>query len=325
MRAVLPAAPGNSSPRLGELPDPQPAAGELLVAVRAAGLNHADLLQMRGFYPPPAGESPVPGLECSGLVEAVGEGVTRFRVGDRVMALLAGGGQAEKAVVPQGQALPLPPATSFVEGGALPEACLTAWTNLVSEGKLEPGETVLVTGATGGMGTMAVQLAHALGARVFAAGRNRERLERLRALGADAVMELGEGLAAEVARASGGRGADLVIDFVGGPHLTHALAALRPQGRLVLVGLLAGRKAEVNLDLVLGRRLRILGSTLRPRPRAEKAHLVQAFGEFALPLLERRELRAVVDRVFPLTQIEAAYGALSSGGVSGKIVVTVSA
>lgn len=278
---------------------------------------------MRGFYPPPAGESPIPGLECSGVVDAVGEGVDQWRAGDRVLALVAGGAQAEKAVVPAGQALRLPDGISFVEGAALPEACLTAWTNLVAEGELDRGETVLITGATGGMGSMTVQLAHALGARVLAAGRHRERLERLRGMGADVLLELGESLPQEVAKATSGRGADLALDFVGGPHLTLALAALRPGGRLVLVGLLAGRKAELNLDVILSRRLSIAGSTLRPRSRAEKASLVQDFGEFALPLLERRELRAVVDRVFPFSQIAAAYAALAQGGVGGKIVVTM--
>jgi putative PIG3 family NAD(P)H quinone oxidoreductase len=324
VRAVLPASPAFAAPRLGDWPESQPGAGEIRIAVRACGLNHADLLQMRGLYPPPAGESPVPGLECAGVVDAVGEGVERLRAGDRVMALLTAGGQAEKVIAPEGQVLAMPAALSFVEGAALPEACLTAWTNLIAEGRLQAGESVLVTGATGGMGTMAVQLAHALGARVLAAGRNRERLERLPALGADAVIELGESLAQEVARLTGGRGADLALDFVGGPHLTQALASLRPRGRLVLVGLLAGRKAEVNLDLILSRRLRLVGSTLRPRPRAEKAKLVQEFGDFALPRIERRELRAIIDRVFPFAQIEAAYAALAEGGVGGKIVVTVS-
>jgi putative PIG3 family NAD(P)H quinone oxidoreductase len=324
LRAVLPASPAFNTPRLGDFAEPLPGAGDIRIAVRACGLNHADLLQMRGFYPPPAGESPIPGLECSGIVEATGEGVSGLRPGDRVMALLAGGGQAEKVVVPAGQALPMSPGLSFVEGAALPEACLTGWTNLVAEGRVQAGESVLITGATGGMGTMAVQLAHALGARVIAAGRNHERLERLRSLGADDVFELGESLPQNVARATGGRGADLALDFVGGPHLTQALASLRPQGRLVLAGLLAGRKADVNLDLILGRRLRLAGSTLRPRPRAEKSNLVQEFGAFALPLIERRELRAIIDRVFPWSQIEAAYAALAEGGVGGKIVVTLS-
>lgn len=301
-----------------------PGAGEVRIAIRAAGLNHADLLQMRGFHPPPAGESPIPGLECAGVVEAIGDGVAGLRPGDRVMALLGGGGQAEKVVAPAGQVMPLPAGMSFVEGAALPEACLTAWTNLVAEGGLQAGEVVLITGATGGMGTMAVQLARALGARVLAASRSVERLERLRGLGAEATVQLGESLPEEVSRSTGGRGADLVLDFVGGPHLSRCLAALRPHGRLVLIGLLAGRKAEVNLDLILGRRLRVIGSTLRPRPRAEKAALVRAFVDFAMPRLERREIRPVVDRVFPLGQIEAAYAALAEGGVAGKIVVTMS-
>lgn len=324
MRAVLPASPTFTTPRLGEVPEPQPGPGDIRISVRACGLNHVDLMQMRGFYPPPQGESPVPGMECAGIVDEVGPGVERWRRGERVMALLAGGGQSEKVVAPEGQAMRLPESLSFVEGAALPEACLTAWTNLVAEGALEAGESVLITGATGGMGTMAVQLAHALGARVIAASRSRERLAKLPALGADAIFELGEGLPAQVARATGGRGADLALDFVGGPALNQALASLRPHGRLVLVGLLAGRKAEVNLDLILGRRLRVIGSTLRHRPRAEKAALVRAFSEFAEPLLSRREIRPIVDRVFPFTQIEAAYAALAEGGVAGKIVVTIS-
>jgi putative PIG3 family NAD(P)H quinone oxidoreductase len=323
VRAVLPASPTSSTPRLGEVPDPVPGSGEVGIAVRAAGLNHADLLQLRGFHPPPAGESAIPGLECAGVVDQVGPGVEGLQTGDRVMALLSGGGQAERVVAPAGQVMPLPRGMSFVEGAALPEACLTAWTNLVAEGGLQAGEVVLITGATGGMGTMAVQLARTLGARVLAASRSLERLERLGGMGAEATFQLGESLPQEVARATGGRGADLVLDFVGGPHLNRCLVALRPQGRLILIGLLAGRKAEVNLDLILGRRLRVTGSTLRPRPRAEKAALVRAFAVFALPRLERREIRPVVDRVFPLSQIESAYAALAEGGVAGKIVVTM--
>jgi len=179
VRAVLPASPTFTTPRLGEVPEPQPGPGEIRIAVRACGLNHVDLMQMRGFYPPPQGESPVPGMECAGIVDEVGPGIEHWRRGERVMALLAGGGQAEKVVAPEGQAMRLPESLSFVEGAALPEACLTAWTNLVAEGALEAGESVLITGATGGMGTMAVQLAHALGARVLAASRSRERLAKL--------------------------------------------------------------------------------------------------------------------------------------------------
>lgn len=323
MRAVLPAeAPG--PPRLGELPDPAPAAGEVLVAVRATALNHADLLQLRGLYPPPPGETEVPGLECSGVVEAVGEGVEGWRPGDRVMALLAGGGHATKVAAPAGQCMPIPAGLSFAEAAAVPEAGLTAWTNLVAEGGLERGETVVITGASGGMGTMMVQLARELGARVLAAGRSVERLEPLRELGADALVELGEGFAERVRQVTGRRGVDLALDLVGGSHLPRSLAALAPRGRLVLVGVLAGRSAEIDLGDVLRRRLRLVGSVLRARSRGEKAELVGAFARFALPRLADGRLRPQVDRVLPFERIGEAYEVLRTGGVAGKVVVEVS-
>jgi putative PIG3 family NAD(P)H quinone oxidoreductase len=292
----------------------------VLVEVHAAGLNHVDLLQLRGLYPPPAGESEVPGLECAGVIREAGDGEGGFQPGERVMALLAGGGQAERVAAPVGQVMRLPEGLTFEEGAAVPEAGLTAWTNLVAEGGLRAGETVLITGATGGMGTMAVMLAKALGARVLAAGRERARLEALRPLGADGLCLLGDGLREEVRSLIGGAGVDLALDLVGGRHTSDALGCLRPRGRLVLIGLLAGRRAEVDLDRILTRRLTIIGSLLRPRPREEKARLVAAFADFALPLLASGKLRAVVDRVFPLEQVAAAY-ALLAAGAAGKIVL----
>lgn len=324
MRAVLPAtAAADPRPRLGELPDPVPGPGEVLVSVRAAGLNRADLLQLRGLYPAPPGESEVPGLELAGVVEALGASETAgaWRTGDRVMALVAGGGFGEKAAVPAGQLMALPDGCSLVEGAALPEAGLTAWTNLVAEGGLRAGETILISGANGGIGTFAVQLARELGARVLAAGRDRERLAPLEALGADALLLLGPELPARVRELTGGRGADLVLDLVGGEHLPSLLAALAPRGRLVLVGLMAGRTAEVDLGAILSRRLRVIGSVLRPRPRDEKARLVAAFADFALPRLADGRLRPVVDRTFPFDRVEDAFAAFERGGVVGKIVV----
>ncbi len=326
MRAVLPASPHHPTPRLGDLPDPVPGPGEVLVAVEAAGLNHADLLQMRGFYPPPPGESEVPGLECAGRILALGPGVDPagpWHPGARIMALLAGGAHAERAAIPIGQLMPLPESLSSLEGAALPEAGLTAWTNLVAEGGLEEGESVLVTGASGGMGTMFVQLAHELGARVIAAGRSPERLEPLRKLGADEVCLLGDDLPQQVRKATGGQGADLAIDLVGGAGINSHLAALRSRGRLVLVGLLAGRKVEVDLGDVLSRRLRIQGSVLRARPREEKARLVAAFSDFALPRLVDGRLKPVLDRVFPFADAAEAYAALAAGGAAGKIVLAM--
>ena len=217
MRAVLPWRAGSSpTPELEELPEPIPAAGEVLIAVRAAALNRADLLQLRGAYPPPAGESEIPGLEAAGEIVALGSGVEGWKAGEAVAALLAGGGLAERVAAPAGQLMPRPAGWSWEQAAALPEAALTAWTNLVVEGGLHAGETVLVTGATSGVGTFAVQLARELGARVFAAARERERLERLRPLGAEELIELGDGLPEAVRRATQGRGVDLVLDLVGG-------------------------------------------------------------------------------------------------------------
>lgn len=329
MRAVLPVDPAAAAgappvPRLGDLPDPVARAGEVVVAVAAAGLNRADLMQLGGHYPPPAGESAVPGLECAGQIAAVGEGVDRWKVGSRVMALLAGGGQATRVAVPAGQLLPLPENLSFVEGGAIPEAGLTAWTNLVAEGGLVTGEVVLITGASGGVGSFAAQLARELGARVIAAARDRRRLERLRELGVEELLTDDEDLPARVRAATGGRGADLVFDLVGGSRLPAHLAALKKGGRLVVMGLLAGRTAELDLEDLLRRRLRIIGSVLRARSRDEKARLVAGFGAFAMPRLRSGRLRPVVDRVLPLEQAALAYAALAEGGSFGKIVLEMS-
>ena len=323
MRAVLPPADRNVPvPRLGDLPDPVPGPGEVLVAVAAAGLNHADLMQIRGAYPPPPGESEVPGLECAGRVLAP-EGPGLWQPGARVMALVGGGAHATRAVIPAGQLMPVPDNLSWSEATAIPEAGLTAWTNLVAEGGLQAGETVLVTGATGGMGSFAVQLARELGARVLAAGRNLERLEQLRALGVEEICVAGSGLAGQVREATGGRGVDLVIDFVGGAAINAHLGALCDNGRLILVGLLAGRRAEVDLAPVLSRRLHIAGSVLRPRPRAEKAKLTAAFAAFALPRLRDGRLRPVVDRVLPFEQAAEAYRALERGAPFGKVVLSM--
>jgi putative PIG3 family NAD(P)H quinone oxidoreductase len=321
VRAVLPPEdPRIPVPRVGDLPDPVPGPGEVLVEVKAAGINHAELLQIRGQYPPLPGESEVPGLECAGVV--VGdEAPGLWQPGARVMALLGGGGHATRVAIPTGQLMLLPDNLSFIEGGAIPEAGLTAWTNLVAEGEIQAGETVLITGATGGMGSFAVQLARELGARVLAAGRNPDRLEQLKELGVQEICVAGSDLAQQVREATGGRGVDLVFDLVGGASINAHLGALRNGGRLVLIGLLGGRKVDVDLDMVLGRRLRIQGSVLRPRSRAEKARLVEGFSAFALPRLRDGRLRPVVEKVVPFERAAEAYKALEQGGTFGKIVL----
>jgi len=316
LRAVLPAVEGGSpAPRIGELPEPIAGPGEILLRTRAAGLNHVDLLQLRGLYPPPAGESEIPGLEAAGEVIALGAGVTGWREGERAAALLAGGGQAELVAVPAGQAIRVPASWSDEEAAGLPEAAITAWTNLVVEGRLAAGECVLVAGATSGVGSYAIELAKALGAgRVVAVGREPERLARLESLGVDEVVTFEELAAAP-------RRADLVLDLVGGERLPTLLRSLVPRGRHVLVGLMAGRSATVDLGLVLRNRLELRGSVLRSRSRAEKADLVAAFAAFAAPRMERRELVPLVDRVFAFDDVAAAYDHLARGRPLGKVVL----
>lgn len=324
MRAVLPPGRGSAAgkPALGEWPDPVPGVDEVLVRVAAAGLNRADLLQMRGLYPPPPGESEIPGLECAGEVVAAGSAVgSRWQAGDRVLALLAGGGQAELVAIPHGQLMRLPRGLSLVEAAALPEAAITAWTNLVGEGHLEAGETVLIVGAASGVGTFAVQLAREIGATVLVAGRSLERLAALRELGADELLELKPDLGEQLRQVTGGRGVHLVLDLVGGGHVASALAGIAPGGRWVLVGLMAGRSATLDLGLLLERRVRLIGSVLRPRSRAEKAELVEAFVRFASGRLDDGRLRAVVDSVYPWANVADAYGRLERGPVLGKVVL----
>jgi putative PIG3 family NAD(P)H quinone oxidoreductase len=323
VRAVLPTPGRDRSPRVGDRPEPGAARGEVVLAVHATALNRADLLQLRGHYPPPAGESDIPGLEAAGEIVALGADVGGWRPGDRAAALLAGGGHAERVGVPAGQLLPIPDGWSFAEAAALPEAAITSWVNLVDEGGLRAGELVLVAGATSGVGSFAVPLARALGARVLAAGRDRSRLETLRELGAEALLELGPALPEAVRAATGGRGVDLVLDLVGGAHFGEHLAALAPRGRLVLVGLMAGASATIDLAPLLRRRLAIRGSVLRSRGREEKAALVAAFLAFAAPLLARRELVPRIDRVFAFDEIAAAYDYLARGRPFGKVVVRV--
>jgi len=324
MRAVRPWRPGApATPELAELPEPTPGPGEVLLDVVATALNRADLLQVRGQYPPPPGESEIPGLEAAGRVVALGPGTTGVAMGGRYAALLAGGGQAERVAVPAGQLLPIPASWSFDEAAALPEAAITAWTNLVDEGALAAGEVVVIAGATSGVGSFAVQLARALGGRVIAVGRDLERLARLRELGAEHLLEFGPELGARLRRETGGAGAHLVLDLVGGEQTAELLATLAPRGRLVLVGLTAGRSATLDLARLLRERLRLVGSVLRPRSRSEKARLVGDFLSFAAGRLERRELMPVIDRRFELGEIAAAYQHLATGRPLGKVVVRV--
>lgn len=308
---------------VGEVPTPEPGAGEVRIRVVAAGLNRADLLQMRGQYPPPPGASSIPGLECAGIVDRLGDGVEGFRIGERVMALLAGGGQGEWVAVPAGQLMPVPTNFRLEEAAAIPEAALTAWTNLVVEGGLQAGETVLVTGATSGIGTFAVQLIRELGGKVVAAARSAERLERLRDFGVEHLVPFDADYPKRVRAATGGSGVDLVLDLVAGEWLPPTLDCMAERGRLVLVGLTAGRKVELDLSVILKRRLRLVGSVLRARSVAEKCALVRGFAEFGLPRLADGRLRPVVDRLFPLAEAAQAYAHLEHERPLGKVLLTV--
>jgi len=328
MLAVLPlpadTRAGSPVPQLGEIPDPRPGRGEVLVRIRATAMNRADLLQIRGLYPSPPGESEVPGLECAGEIEELGEEVNGWQPGDRVMALLGGGGHAEKAVAPVGQLMRIPAGLSFEEAAALPEVAITSWTNLAYEGRLREGQSVLITAAASGVGIFAVQLARELGAaQVLVAGRSLDRLEKLRELGADTCLELDGWFPKAVRDATAGNGVDLIVDLAGGSEVGTHLKALKVGGRLVLVGILAGARAEIDLADLLRRRLQIVGSVLRARTRAEKARLVADFLAFASPRLEDGRLRPIVHKIYPLREIAEAYAQMEEGGVFGKLVLSV--
>jgi putative PIG3 family NAD(P)H quinone oxidoreductase len=322
MRAVIFDQPGEPEVlRVGEAADPEPAPGELLVRVRATAVNRADLLQRRGAYPPPPGASPILGLELAG---EVARAAGAFREGDRVMAVVTGGGYAELATVPEGMAIPVPAGMAWAEAAAIPEAFLTAYLNLFTLGRLAAGETVLIHAGASGVGTAAIQLARAAGARVIVTAGSEEKLALCRELGAETAINYRAELFAErVAAATGGRGADLVLDFVGAPYWAANMAALAVGGRLMLIGFLGGSRGELDLGPVMTKSLTVGGTTLRRTPLERKVALARAFAAFALPRFERGELRPVIDRVLPLEQVAAAHAALEQNRSAGKVVLTV--
>jgi putative PIG3 family NAD(P)H quinone oxidoreductase len=297
-----------------ELPDPEPGAGEVLVRVRAAGINGADMLQRRGLYPAPPGEpQDIPGLELAGEVAALGPRTARFAEGDRVMAVVGGGGQAELAVVHERQLMPVPEPLSWPEAGGLPEVFTTAHDALFTQAALAPGERLLVHGAAGGVGTAAVQLGRAAGATVTATVRNEALRSEVEALGATTVAP----------EDFEGRGPfDVVLELVGAPNLAANLAALATGGRIVVIGVGAGAKAELNLLALMGKRARIMGSTLRARPLEQKAAAARGVERHVLPLFESGAVRVPVAQTFALEEAEAAYDRFAAGGKLGKIVLT---
>jgi len=323
MRAVVITSPGDPDVlKLTEVPDPVPGPGEVLVEVAAAGVNRADVLQRMGFYPPPPGAPPYPGLECSGRISALGPGVTVWQPGDEVCALLGGGGYAEQAAVPQGQLLPVPDGVSLVDAAGLPETACTVYATVFQQARLTPGETILVHGGAGGIGTMAIQLAKSFGARVICTAGTSAKLERCTELGADlAVSYVRDDFVSAVDVFTGGRGADVILDIVGGPYLARNVAALATGGRLLVVSTQGGSSAELDLQMLMRKRAGILASTLRARPPADKAVIVAGVREQVWPLISAGRVRPVTDRVLPMADAADAHRVLEQGTHVGKILL----
>jgi putative PIG3 family NAD(P)H quinone oxidoreductase len=325
VRAVTVPSPGGPEALvLADVEDPRPGAGEVLVDVVATAVNRADVLQRRGFYDPPTGASPYPGLECSGRIAELGEGVAGWEVGDEVCALLSGGGYAERVAVPSGQLLPVPAGLSLLQAAALPEVVCTVWSNVFQLAALEPGEVLLVHGGTSGIGTTALQLASRHGARVFCTVGTPEKAERARDLGAErAVLYRDEDFVEVVRDATDGRGADVVLDNMGATYLERNVKVLATGGRLVVIGLQGGVKAELDLGRLLAKRASVHATSLRARPAAEKAAIVEAVLAGVWPAVEAGEVRPVVDRVLALDDVAEAHRALEASEHVGKIVLRV--
>ena len=324
MRAVLIREPGGPEVlRWGEVPEPAPAPGEILVRVRATALNRADLLQRQGLYPPPPGVHPrIPGLEFAGIVETIGSAVAEYQPGQRVMGLLPGAGYAEKVVTPERLALPIPDRLSFQEAAGIPEVFLTAFDALHLQGGLGPGQTLLLHGAGSGVGTAALQLCRLTGATSIGTSRSRAKLDRCLKLGLDhAILTERGDFQDTVLDLTAGRGVDLILDMVGAAYLEQNLSCLARGGQLILIGLLGGPSAPIDLSRVLKRSLRIRGTVLRPRPVEEKIRLNQEFRRRILPCFENGALAPIVDRVFPLEEAFAAHAFMESNGNFGKIVL----
>jgi putative PIG3 family NAD(P)H quinone oxidoreductase len=306
-------------------PVPRPAAGEVLIRVAAAGINRPDILQRTGNYPPPPGASPILGLEVSGAVAALGPEVTGLNEGDEVCALVAGGGYAEYCVAPAPQCLPVPKGVSLVDAAGLPETIFTVWSNVFDRGRLGRGESFLVHGGSSGIGTTAIQLAHAFGARVFATAGSPEKCAVCRDLGAERAIDYRqEDFVAVLKEATQGRGVDVILDMVGGPYVEKNLRSLAPEGRLVQIAFLQGSKVTLDLAHLMVRRQTLTGSTLRPRPVADKAAIARNLRDKVWPLIEAGKVRPIIDRTFPLAEAAAAHRLMESSTHIGKILLRTS-
>ncbi len=325
MKAVTISTPGGPEVlTLSDVPDAQAGPGQVLVQVAAAGVNRADLQQRQGYYPPPPGAPEWPGLECSGRIVALGEGVDGWQLGDEVCALLSGGGYAELVAVPAAQLLPIPAGVGLAEAAALPEVACTVWSNVFMAAGLQPGETILIHGGSSGIGTMAIQLAKALGARVAVTAGSPAKLQACRELGADIAINYRESDFVEaLQQATDGAGADVILDVVGAKYLARNVEALAIGGRLVVIGLLGGTKAELNLATLMGRRAAVMATSLRARPLHEKAAIVAQVRQYVWPLVADGTVRPIIDTWYPLGEAAAAHQHLADSTHVGKLLLRV--
>jgi putative PIG3 family NAD(P)H quinone oxidoreductase len=304
-----------------DVPDPVPGEGEVVVDVTAAAVNRADVMQRQGHYPPPAGAPPYPGLECAGVISATGPGVRDHRVGERVCALLSGGGYAERVAVPEGQLLPVPRGMSVQESAALPEVACTVWSNVVDIARLRRGATLLVHGGGGGIGTFAIQLGKALGATVVVTARATKH-DALRGLGADlAVDYTTDDFVAATRELTGGRGADVVLDIIGAKYLGRNVDVLATGGHIVTIGMQGGRRGELDLGALMAKRGSISATTLRARPPADKARIVRGVRNQVWPLVDAGAIRPVIDTTMPMAEAMAAHRRMEAGDHLGKILL----
>ena len=325
MTAIAIRAPGGPEMLVPEpRPLPQPAEGEVLVKVAAAGVNRPDVVQRQGHYPPPKGATDIPGLEIAGEVVALGAGVTRWKLGDQVMALVVGGGYAEYCPAHESHCLPVPAGLTLTEAAAIPETFFTVWHNIFERGRLQAGETLLVHGGSSGIGTTAIQLAKAFGARVITTAGSAEKCEACRKLGADvAVNYKSEDFVAATKAATGGKGADVILDMVGGDYIERNYEAAAVDGRIVQIAFQASPKATVNFLRLMLKRLTHTGSTLRARSIADKGAIARAVEEHVLPLIAAGKVRPLIDSTFPLAQAAAAHARMETSAHIGKIVLVV--
>jgi putative PIG3 family NAD(P)H quinone oxidoreductase len=323
MRAVTAPTPGGvDALQVVDRPIPEPAPGEVLIRVSAAGVNRADLLQRQGFYDPPPGATDILGLECSGDIVSVGEGVTDLQPGEHVCALLSGGGYAEYVAVPAGQVAIAPSGVSLVEAGGLMEVAATVWSNVFMMGKLQAGETLLVHGGGSGIGTMAIQLGKAFGARVVVTVGSEEKAAFCRELGADLTINYREQDFVEVMKAEGLK-ADVILDIIGAKYLAANVSALATAGRLVIIGMQGGIKAELNLGVLLSKRAAVMATSLRARPSAEKSAIVSAMVAQVWPLLADGTVRPIIHSTYPLEDVSAAHQELEDSTHTGKVLLTL--